>query len=920
MDYRKTLNLPQTDFPMKANLPGLEPRIQQLWEELDIYQLVAKKQAGKEKYILHDGPPFSNGDIHLGHALNKILKDIVVKYKTMRGFDAPYVPGWDNHGLPTEMLAIKTFKLDRHQIPQLELRKKCAETARHFVQVQTEQFRRLGIRGDWEHPYLTMDPVYETVALDIFAEMVKRGLVYRGLKPVHWCPSCETALAEAEIEYADHSSPSIYVQFAAIKLPEGIFPQAKDRPTSVIIWTTTPWTLPANVAIALHPEFEYVLIKTDEQQFILAKELLAQTAEAIGWKDFEILDSAVGKQLEGGLCRHPFVEREAPLVLAGYVTLEQGTGCVHTAPGHGAEDYETGLKYNLPAIQPLDSRGIFGPEGGKFAGLFCFDADARILEELRNRGALPAEGKLSHSYPHCWRCKKPEIYRATKHWFIAVGKLSDEAAAAVKEVKWMPEWGKERMLSLMEQRPDWCISRQRTWGIPIPAFYCRGCGTELLTVEVVQHVRDLVAKAGSNVWFEKEAAELLPPEVKCSQCGGKDFAKEQDIFDVWFESGSSHAAVLETRPELRWPSDLYLEGTDQFRGWFQMSLWNGLAGRGGKPYRNVLCHGFFLDETGGKMSKSLGNIVSPVAISSRHGADLLRLWVSYVDFQSDMPMSENIFGQVGEGYRRLRNTFRFMLANLYDFDPTKDLVKREEMEEIDRWVLHRLAEVVKRVTQAYEDFEFHRVYYSLHSLCAVDLSQVYLDSRKDCLYTFSADHRSRRSAQTALYHLVHALVRLMAPILTHTSEEIWQQLAKKEDLPASVQLAEWREWSDWLDEGLAEKWDRLMQIREKVSRKLEEAKSAGLIRQPLEAKVVLNCAGQDRELINSLGEEGLAAFFVVSQVAIGDKGELEVRVEAAEGQKCVRCWLRLSSVGHTSSHPELCHRCVEAVKDVVFGE
>lgn len=920
MDYRKTLNLPQTEFPMKANLPELEPRIQQFWQEIDIYRLACEKSAGKEKYILHDGPPFSNGDIHLGHALNKILKDIVVKFKTMRGFDAPYVPGWDNHGLPTEMLAIKTFNLDRNEIPALELRRKCAETATRFVGIQREQFLRLGVRGDWYKPYLTMDSTYESVVLDIFAEMVKKGLVYRGLKPVHWCPSCETALAEAEIEYATHTSPSIYVRFPLASLPEGVFPQAKERPTSVIIWTTTPWTLPANVAIALHPEFEYALVRAGEQQFILAKGLLEQTAAAISMRDYQVLATAPGAKLEGGVCRHPFVERQVALVLADYVTLEQGTGAVHTAPGHGLEDFVTGQKYDLPTIQPLDNRGVFGPEGGKFQGLFCFDADEKILQELRERSALLATEKLAHSYPHCWRCKGPVIFRATKQWFVEVGKLAGEALAAIAGVNWLPKWGEERMRSLMEVRPDWCISRQRSWGIPIPTCYCTGCGTELLRAEVVLHVKGLVAEQGSNVWFEREAKDLIPAGTRCEKCGGGEFAKEQDIFDVWFESGSSHAAVLETRPELRWPADLYLEGTDQYRGWFQMSLWNSLAGRGGKPYGTVLCHGFFLDETGGKMSKSLGNIVSPEDISTRHGADLLRLWVSYVDFKADMPMSENIFSQVGEGYRRLRNTIRFLLANLYDFDPARDMAPAERMEELDRWALHRLAEVAERVTRGYEEFEFHRVYYTLHGFCAVDLSQVYLDARKDALYTFAANHPTRRSAQTALYHLAHGLVRLLAPIISHTAEEVWQHLAQREALPQSVQLAEWPDLSAWRDEKLGEKWERLLAVRERVSRALEEAKASGLIRQPLEAKVALSPAAEERDLLESVGEEGLATLFVVSQVSIAGGGAGAVQVLRAEGEKCARCWLRLPTVGTDEAHPALCHRCQAAVAEISGAE
>jgi isoleucyl-tRNA synthetase len=913
MDYRKTLNLPKTEFPMRANLPQLEPRIQSFWQEIDIYRKVTEARAGGPKYILHDGPPFSNGDIHLGHALNKILKDLVVKYKTMRGFDAPYVPGWDNHGLPTEMLAIKKFELDRHDIPALQLRKKCAQTALKFVTTQKKQFQRLGVRGDWTHPYLTMEPRYEAVVLDLFAEMVKQGLVYRGLKPVHWCASCETALAEAEIEYDMHTSPSIYVRFPLAKLPEGVFRRAEELPTSVLIWTTTPWTLPANVAIAVHPEFEYVLARVGHEQFILAKELLQPTLKAVGLEHAEILDTVRGRTLEGAVARHPFVDRESPVVLADYVTLEQGTGCVHTAPGHGAEDYETGLKYNLPVIQPLDSRGIFGPETGIFAGKQCFEANDLILEELQERGGLLASSKVSHSYPHCWRCKGPVIYRATKQWFIALGTRTNEALQAIREINWLPRWGQERIAGMVEGRPDWCISRQRTWGIPIPAFYCLGCGEELLDYEVVKYISGLMGEKGSNVWFEREANDLIPADTKCAKCGKSEFAKESDIFDVWFESGSSQAAVLETRPELRWPADLYLEGTDQYRGWFQMSLWNGLLGRGAKPYNTVLCHGFTLDEAGAKMSKSLGNAIDPNEVCQKQGADLLRLWVSYVDFKADMPLSKNILSQVEEGYRRLRNTLRFMLSNLFDFDPATNAVAPEALEEMDRWILHRLAELGERVTGAFEEFEFHRVYYALHAFCAVDLSQIYLDARKDCLYTFAADHPARRSAQTALYQLAQALTRLAAPILSHTSEEVWEQLKKMETLPASVQLADWPDLTGWKDAALGEKWTQLLALKDKVSQALEEAKNQGVIRQPLDAKIWLRLPPEEKTLAASLGEEGLAALFVVSQVSIGE-GAGSVEVLAAEGEKCPRCWLRLPTLGQAADYPELCHRCAAAVK------
>jgi isoleucyl-tRNA synthetase len=676
VDYSKTLNLPKTDFPMKANLPQLEPRIQAYWEEIGLYRAAQARTRGRPKYILHDGPPYSNGDIHLGQALNKILKDIVVKFKSMQGFDSPYIPGWDNHGLPTEIRAIKTFDIDRHRIEVMELRRKCAETASHFVGVQRDQFRRLGVRGDWGRPYLTMDPAYEAAVLGVLADLVGRDCIYRGLRPVHWCWTCETALAEAEIEYQEHVSPAIYVRFPLVALPPSDLPSIDGLDAAVIIWTTTPWTLPANVAVALHPDLEYVLVRASgrhgapgSEYFLLARPLLDSTMTAIGVTDYEVIGATRGGQLEGGAARHAFVERDSLIVLADYVTWDQGTGAVHTAPGHGREDFETGRRYHLPTLQPLDERGVFGPEGGQFAGQHHLEADGLILAELERRGALLARENLSHQYPHCWRCHQPVIFRATEQWFMAVDHFTPEALAAIEEVTWIPRWGQSRIANMVAERPDWCISRQRGWGIPIPAFYCEACGEPVLTVATVKHVQALVAAHGSDVWFQRPEAELVPAGLSCPKCGGTAFRKERDILDVWFDSGSSHAAVLEARPELASPADLYLEGSDQHRGWFQASLWTSIASRNRAPYRAVLTHGFFLDETGRKMSKSLGNIVDPQEVARRHGADILRLWVAYVDFKADMPISEDIFEQVSEGYRRLRNTIRFLLANLYDFDP-----------------------------------------------------------------------------------------------------------------------------------------------------------------------------------------------------------------------------------------------------------
>jgi len=941
MDYRATLNLPQTDFPMKADLPRREPEIQRFWEELDIYRAAQERTAGRPKYILHDGPPYTSGDLHLGQALNKILKDIVVKFKTMQGFDAPFIPGWDMHGLPTEMRAIKTFDIDRHAIDPLELRAKSAETALHFMEVQRRQFKRLGVRGDWEHPYLTVQPAYEGAVLGVFRALVAAGCVYRGLKPVYWCATCETALAEAEIEYKDHTSASIYVKFPFVGDPGAYFPELKGkRSVSFLIWTTTPWTLPANVALAVHPEFEYVpvrcpsgtlqgplgVLKGGEEIMVLAKAMVETALREAGCRGYEVIGKPVhGRDLEGARTRHPFVERESPVVLADYVTLEQGTGVVHTAPGHGKEDFQTGRIYHLPVIQPLDARGVFTDEGGKFAGMRHTAADAAILQELRDRGALVAAGQLTHSYPHCWRCGEPIIFRATEQWFVAVDQFTPQALAAIEGVTWIPPATKERIRSMVAERPDWCISRQRVWGIPIPAFYCLSCGRVLLTPEVVDSVRAIVEREGSDAWFKRPAADFLPPGTACPECGGAEFRKETDIFDVWFDSGSSHAAVLLTRPELAWPADLYMEGHDQHRGWFQASLWTSIVSRGAAPYRAVLTTGFFLDETGRKMSKSLGNIIDPQEIAGHYGADILRLWVSYVDFKADMPMSEDIFGQVIEAYRRIRNTARFLLANLYDFDPAAHAVEPAQMFEVDRWALHRLQQVVERVTAAYETFEFHRVYHTLNTFCAVDLSAFYLDMLKDRLYTSPAASRGRRSAQTALHGIVRALARLLAPILTHTAEEIWQAIPGARE--PSVQLADWPQVeARWLDAALGERWVKILALRDEIALALEGARQAKLINQPLEASVTIYAPPEQQEVLAGLGDQ-LASVLIVSQACLADGAPpeawrseavsgLAVVVERARGGKCQRCWQYQASVGKDSEHPGLCARCRRALGEI----
>jgi isoleucyl-tRNA synthetase len=927
-DYKNTLNLPKTGFPMRASLPELEARIQRFWEDIGLYRKVQALRKGCPQYILHDGPPFSNGDIHLGQALNKVLKDVVVKYKTMRGLDSPFVPGWDNHGLPTEIAAIRTFEIDRHKIDPRGLRERSAETARHYVGVQRDQFRRLGVRGDWDNPYLTMDPEYEATVLEVFHSFVARGCVYRGLRPVHWCPECETALADAELEYGEATSLSVYVRFPVVALSGDAFGKLPAvGAVSFAVWTTTPWTLPADVAVAVHPDLEYVLVKTPEEHLVMARGLVEATMGALGVERYEVVAAAAGAALEGSELRHPFEERKIPVVLADYVTLEQGTGCVHTAPGHGREDFETGQKYGLPTLQPLDERGVFTEEGGAFAGLPHAQADPKIVEEMERRGTLVKADKYTHQYPHCWRCDSPVIFRATKQWFVDLSKFTGQALEEVEQATWVPPWGRLRIRGMMAERPDWCISRQRAWGIPIPTLYCQECGYELLSLDVIARAVELVRKSGSAAWHTTPADELAPAGTSCQQCGGTRFRREQDIFDVWFESGSSHAAVLKTRADLRWPADLYLEGHDQYRGWFQLSLWNALISQGGRPYQTVLTTGFVLDAEGRKMSKRLGNAIDPQDVVRDLGAEVLRLWVSYVDFKEDMPTGHDIFDQVVDGYRRLRNTLRFMLANLFDFDPDGEAVPRAEMREVDRWALHRMAGLLGRLTAAYEQFELHQVYHRVHEFCAVELSQIYLDLLKDRLYTYPPKSVDRRSAQTALWVLATSLAKVLTPILSHTAEEVWQHLPPWEGKEESIQLAAWPDLSEWRDEGLGERWRQgMVPYLEQADRAVEQLRQQKVAKQPMEAGLTLYCREERwQALVEALGPDELAAASGVSQVAYGGPveeappdcyeadGEEPMRIAARrlEDGKCERCWRRQPSVGKQERHPGLCARCVE---------
>ena len=921
MDYSRTLNLPRTDFPMKADLPRREPQIQAWWEKLDLYRRVRRWREGKPKFILHDGPPYANGDIHLGTALNKVLKDIVVKFATMDGYDAPYVPGWDTHGLPIEHAAIKMLGLDRHRITPLELRQKCKEYALKYKDIQKEQFKRLGVGGDWENPYITLVPEYEGKQIEVFGEMARKGYIYKGLKPVYWCRDCETALAEAEIEYHDKTSPSIYVAFP-VREGKGLLP----GDSFLVIWTTTPWTLPANLAIAVHPARPYGLYRTPRGRLVVARELAEAAMARMGINGFRLEVEFPGNRLEGLICRHPFYERDSVVILAEHVTVEEGTGCVHTAPGHGREDFEIGQKYGLPVLNPVDGRGVFTAEAGQFAGLGVEEANGEIIKELARRVLLLKGERISHQYAHCWRCKNPVLYRATEQWFASVEGFRREALKAIAGVRWIPSWGEERIRNMVAEREDWCISRQRVWGVPIPIFYCLDCGKPLVTGESIRAVADLFRREGSDAWFAREAGDILPPGTRCPGCEGEGFRKETDTMDVWFDSGSSHAAVLETRPELAWPSDLYLEGSDQHRGWFQSSLLTAVATRGAAPYRQVLTHGFVVDGEGRKMSKSLGNVISPQEIIDRYGADILRLWVASSDYRQDVRVSQDILKQLAEAYRKIRNTARFLLGNLYDFDPVADAVAYRDLQEIDRWALHELQKLVGRVVKAYRDYEYHLVYYAIHHFCTVDLSAFYLDVLKDRLYTCGAASPARRSAQTALYEILSTLARLLAPILSHTAEEIWQNMRHLPGDPESVHLTDMPALKEeYFDRELERRWDGLLEVRGAVSKALELARERKLIGTSLEAEVEIYPDGARAGLLKEYVEQ-LPTVFIVSRVEVYEPGSLvpedayqanglAVKVRKAPGARCERCWVYDTTVGEDGDHPGLCSRCREVLRE-----
>lgn len=913
---------------MRAGLPEREPEFLKYWEENKIYEKKQELHAGHKKFVLHDGPPYANGKIHMGTALNKILKDIIMKYKYAQGFDTPYVPGWDTHGMPIEHAAIKNLGLNRHELDTLVLRKECHDYALKWIDEQRTDFKRLGVLGDWDHPYITMTHDYEAVQIHVFGEMAKKGYIYKGKKAVYWCPHCETALAEAEIEYGEEKSPAIFVKMPLVK-DNGMLPEAvQGKPAYIVIWTTTPWTMPANVAIALHPDFEYAWVECEGEILFMAKEMLEAVGKVCKKDLSNIIGTCKGKDMEYAECRHPFetIDRKSLVVLADYVTLEAGTGCVHTAPGHGADDFETGVRYNLPIICPVDGSGKLTAEAGAdFAGMFVFDANVPIIKYLAGLNRLFGKENIRHQYAHCWRCKNPIIYRATEQWFASVDGFREEALNAIaNDVQWIPSWGEARIHNMVADRHDWCISRQRVWGVPIPIFYCEDCNEHLVNDDTINAVADLFAKEGSDAWWAHSAEEILPQGTKCPKCGGTHFRKESDIMDVWFDSGSSHAAVCKTRPELAWPADMYLEGSDQHRGWFQSSLLTSVATEGKAPYRAVLTHGYVVDGEGRKMSKSVGNTVAPQEVIAQYGADIIRLWAASSDYKADIRISKEILKQLSEVYRKIRNTIRYILGNTNDFNYETDKVEFKDMLELDRWALMHMQLLKKEVSAAYESYDFHVLYHAIHNFCSVEMSSYYLDILKDRLYAYKADSFERRSAQTAMYEIMLDLVVMIAPVLSFTMEEVWQFMKKPASMPESVFMMPWPECKEeYIDEALESKWDNFIEIRSEITRVLEGARRAKTIGHSLDAKVELHATGEALAILRSV-EGDLATLLIVSQAKLVEglaggveatgREDLKVTVQAAEGEKCERCWIYSDTVGKDAEHPTVCARCAAALK------
>ncbi len=930
MDYNQTLNLPKTDFPMRAGLPKREPEFLAAWEKNDQYKRLMKHNEGKPLFVLHDGPPYANGAIHIGHALNKTLKDFIVRYKNMTGFQAPYVPGWDTHGLPTELAARKKAGITAESnITDLELRQICRDTALSYVDLQREGFKRMGVIGEWDNPYITLQKEFEQEQIKVFASMASQGFIYKGLKPVYWCADCHTALAEAEIEYGEDPCHSIYVKFKVTDDMGKLAALGADLDkTYFVIWTTTTWTLPANLAICVGPNYEYSLLKANGEYYVMATDLAPSVFEDAGIADYETVGIIRGDELEYMKTAHPFLDRTSLVIVGDHVTLESGTGCVHTAPGHGVDDFIVCKKYpEIPMVVPVNDKGILTEEAGQFAGLSTEDANKPIAEHLEKIGALFALKKIKHQYPHCWRCHQPVIFRATSQWFCSVDQFKDAAVKAAEDVKWFPEWGKDRLQSMVVERADWCISRQRKWGVPIPVVYCKDCGREIIDDGIMQKVSDIFGEEGSDAWYAHEAEYFLPEGFTCPHCGkAHGFTKESDIMDVWFDSGSSHFAVCKNRPYLKWPADVYLEGADQYRGWFQSSLLTAVASGKGAPYKEIITHGWTVDGEGRKMSKSLGNGVDPSDIMNKFGADILRLWVASADYHADIRISDEIIKQISDNYRKIRNTARYCLGNLYDFDPDKDMLPNEELEELDKYALMKLDEVLATARAGYDNYEYHTTAHALHNFCVVDMSNFYFDVLKDRLYTSAPASKSRRAAQTVLYKVLDALTLVLTPILAFTCDEIWREM--KHDSSRNPESPLFNEIpSDKYidaDEAFIAKWDRIHDIRTDVQKALELARNEKIIGKPLEAKVILHADG---ELFDFLKREeaALPEIFITSAVEIkngegevkGDVKGLSVTVVKADGEKCERCWKFSETVGESAEHPTLCRHCAETMKEIL---
>jgi len=917
-DLKDTLNLPQTGFSMKAKLVQKEPEILKKWADAGLYGKILAKRRGSPTFVLHDGPPYANGSIHLGTAMNKILKDFIVKSRTMQGYLSPYLPGWDCHGLPIEIHVDKLLGEKKREMSITQIREECRRYALRYIDVQRTEFIRLGVFGEWETPYLTMDPAYEAEVLRHLAAFFASGNVFKGRRPVHWCPTCKTALAEAEIIYKDKTSPSIYVKFPVLSDLSAKYPGLKGKKVSVIIWTTTPWTLPANLAIAFHPEYEYAAFEAGEEIYIVAKRLVPIIAELLGLADPKIAATIMGKEIERLTARHPWIERDSLFVLADYVTFDDGTGCVHTAPGHGYEDYLTGLAYGLDIYTPVDDEGRFTPDVLRYAGLSVFKANKVINEDMRRDGTLLKEVEISHSYPHCWRCKNPVIFRATAQWFISMDKadLRRRTLDEIKRVRWIPAWGEDRITGMMENRPDWCISRQRSWGVPIPAFVCLDCGEILADERTARHVADVFEKEGSNAWFLKSVEELVPAGSRCRECGSSRFAKENNILDVWFESGASHN-VLGRRPDLPWPADVYIEGHDQHRGWFNSSIVVGVAAKNASPYRTCITHGFVLDEKGRAMSKSAGNVVEPGEIIAQNGAEILRLWVAMLNYKEDAPFGKEILQRLVEAYRKIRNTWRFLLGNLSAFSPDRDMVQAADMEPLDLWALERNAEIGRKALQGYDDYEYHTVFHAVYNFFTVDLSAFYLDILKDRLYCSGREAKLRRSAQTALFRILKDTLVLMAPILPFTTEEAWEVMPAFKAKEESVHLERFPDFQErWLEPDVKKEWEELGGLREKVMKELESARERKSIGNALEAQVRLTVPATLAPLLNKYRDD-LCALFIVSDVVVEASGgeTLGIAVAQAPGRKCQRCWNYSIYVGTSASHPDLCRRCEDVVEE-----